>query len=324
MAVGQAWSKADVDQPFAERYLDGHWSGGFVDRGIRGELESVSCPTAVECVAVGWDRGKGQPLTEAWTPATGWRRIPSPRVRGILYGVSCGSPTMCVAVGNSVYKALAETWDGTSWSLELPGIAGSARNDEHPTMHSVSCPSDQFCQAVGTISPGPTFVVDWTPAGGWRRQPFPFPGWLLVDSVSCSSETACVTVGDRGNNAAAAILRNGVWRAATLPLPATFGDAVVGAPKKWGAWADRKLHSSLQSVSCAADDRCVAVGWVTFRHPTGYTALAERWDGQRWRFVRVAPGMESDSITGISCARGFECLKVGPLELGYYQRPWPF
>lgn len=87
---------------------------------------------------------------------------PSQNFDASLTGVSCVSATACTAVGNYLYPSpsdpsdyltgtLAESWDGTSWSVvpspsPSPGID---RRGPTPMLTGVSCISPATCTAAG-------------------------------------------------------------------------------------------------------------------------------------------------------------------------------
>jgi hypothetical protein len=77
-----------------------------------GALTGVSCGSPTTCVAV------GPTVTES---SSGSEWTPDPTGDSGLRSVSCLSPTDCVGVGGVVksflYQTLAETWDGSSWSV---------------------------------------------------------------------------------------------------------------------------------------------------------------------------------------------------------------
>jgi hypothetical protein len=104
-------------------------------------LESVSCPSATACVAVGQAQTRGTkqnpgysvPLAERWD-GTGWT-VDHSDAR--LARVSCTSATWCVAVGSSVVS-----WNGVSWTKESPPLLPS-------WLAGVSCTAGNTCTIVG-------------------------------------------------------------------------------------------------------------------------------------------------------------------------------
>ncbi|HET7454772.1 MAG TPA: S8 family serine peptidase [Solirubrobacterales bacterium] len=127
-------------------------------------LESVSCPTASACMAVGnYTTASGRKtLAERWNGSS-WSLTssanPAKEGHALLRGVSCLSASSCLAVG--YFRAptmlvaneetlLAESWNGSTWTLQ------SSPNPEGKTFSSfaaVSCSSASACTAVGKARP---------------------------------------------------------------------------------------------------------------------------------------------------------------------------
>lgn len=121
-------------------------------------LESVSCPSATDCRAVGdYTNASGRQLglAERWE-VTLWSVEPLPhRIypsgSEYLAGVSCASASSCLAIGRSMPGqaddlALAEVWNGTSWAHR-----GQPHDPSQGTfLFGVSCPLSAHCTAVGT------------------------------------------------------------------------------------------------------------------------------------------------------------------------------
>ena len=115
-----------------------------------GDASALSCVTTSYCLAVGGG-GPARPIAEFWN-GTSWTRlhpvIPTGTTSITLDSVSCASITDCMATGTvtagSAATALAETWNGSSWTVTPPsGLAEFV---------GVSCPSSSECLAVGSIS----------------------------------------------------------------------------------------------------------------------------------------------------------------------------
>lgn len=89
-----------------------------------------------------------------------------------------------------------------------------------------------------------------------------------------------------------------IWPAAALaaPLPA----------------ATHPAHS-LHAVSCASPKNCMAVGADTDADHGNGAALAETWNGTRWRVstVRQPSGAVGSTLLGVSCASAKSCVAVG-------------
>jgi hypothetical protein len=316
-AVGGFISGSDEPAPLTEAQSGTSWkltrfAGG---RGI-GTLNDVSCTRPDACLAVGggsiqlvqglearwdgrrWVRLQGPAISLAaiscvhggclatggffvatWWNGSHWRllHVPLPQftVNGDLADVSCVTAARCVLIGTfdsepcclaseagsglanpaqAIFPALVEIWNGTKMRLLTPAFQG---------MTSVSCVSASFCMAVS-----PDSAEFWTGGRAWRATralPGGFPG--LVD-VSCTSTTACLAVGDhrvRGRMQAVAFAWNGTaWRRLPSPGPRAF----------------------LSDVWCTSATYCVAVG-LSYRGTAATLALAELWNGNRWRAFRT-------------------------------------
>jgi hypothetical protein len=128
---------------------------------------------------------------------------------GILTSVSCSSATECVAVGSGfggapgTQLALAERWNGTSWTVQP---THSPRGAVSSSLSGVSCPSSSMCVAVGsqTTSAGRTFVLAerWNGVS-WAVQAIPSPRERTnpsLSGVSCASANTCLAVGRYTNS----------------------------------------------------------------------------------------------------------------------------
>lgn len=124
-------------------------------------LGGVSCTAASACTSVG-DRAETSPtlirgtLAERWD-GTHWTAQSSPNPRGAggagLGAVSCMGPSACMAVGSAFDPTgessfnVAESWNGTAWSLLRTPNPGSTNNG----LGGVSCTSSSSCMAVGAF-----------------------------------------------------------------------------------------------------------------------------------------------------------------------------
>jgi hypothetical protein len=118
--------------PLAEQWTGGKWvatSPSPVDPspGDFAELDSVSCLSATNCMAVG-DAGNAAGTTDAtlaehWD-GTSWtvETTPDPAKFSSLVSVSCTSASHCVAVGadsataTGSVRPLVEVWNGSTWT----------------------------------------------------------------------------------------------------------------------------------------------------------------------------------------------------------------
>ncbi len=273
MAAGYSYSKS------YSRLLGEGWNGHSwtiqpdAKPATGGQPFGISCRWAKDCTAVG-QRLTGMTLAEHWN-GRAWSAQTTKHL-GALDSVSCPATGNCTAVGsNSAGKALATHWNGKTWSDQ-----SAASPQQLNVLGSVSCTAVQDCVAVGvagTTSPslslGP-LAEHWA-GGSWTvltpANPAPAGDIAEFNSVSCTSATNCVAVGDYMDQAdtsdtTLAEQWNGTsWTVLTTPSPATF--------------------SALVSVSCPSATHCVAVGVSSPTATGALTPLSEVWDGTTWTAV---------------------------------------
>jgi hypothetical protein len=287
-------TQADTMLPLAEYWNGRTWTiqPTPVPAGGSGVLSSISCPSAESCTAAGTDYSTGtnenpRTLAEHWDGSS-WslQSTPDPSEAAYtggdrLLGVSCLSSQSCVATGTFVDSdsgnqvALVAQWDGTSWTPQPTPDAGY-----YAVLDGVSCPSAQFCSAVGRryINGNVTLGESWD-GTSWSLQSTPNgadagedPGAELK-SVSCPSEQACTAVGSRalyGKGPALAMH----WNGAKWSIQPTHNPGV-----------DQTHYTAyyLLSVSCPSSRTCTAVGYT--KQPYAKVdhrllTLAERWQAR--------------------------------------------
>ena len=122
--------------------------------GLGGQLQDVSCMSAISCEAVGSDHYDGQPpdtgaLVETWS-GTRWKAIPN--FGTVLEGASCVNSSDCVAVGSAPsshhqQRTLVYGWNGSNvFHVSSPN---ALQND---ALNAVSCVSATYCVAVGNAN----------------------------------------------------------------------------------------------------------------------------------------------------------------------------
>ncbi len=208
------------------------------------QLYGLSCPSANDCVAVGINENAedtvkgGGALIQTWNGRT-WASVAPKAPKGALatdlLGVSCPTAKSCVAVGSyytpSGSAALAETWNGASWTLARPPEPNGSVTGE---LLKVSCPSARYCLAVGIAgsNTAESALSDRWNGQSWTRLPVQPPASAKHDAdltgVSCGSAESCVAVGfvdadfnDGGHTGqAAATAWNGkTWTAGKVAAP---------------------------------------------------------------------------------------------------------
>ena len=170
--------------------------------GTSTSANSVSCPSAASCTAV----GTGDALTigfVAQRTTGGWtsRSVHLPGYADQLNGVSCSGPSTCMAVGGTdsidISDALAELETGGTWHQVATANPGNPT-----TLEAVSCPSATLCYAVGDYQSSSGFgggvVVEKWSGGSFSRVSSVSPsGTDDLTGISCPSTTFCVAVGYR-------------------------------------------------------------------------------------------------------------------------------
>jgi hypothetical protein len=216
MAVGSTFAieNGAIINTMVAQYWNGQsWTASLT--GTPGALDSVSCFSASQCLAVGASTlgvsSIDTSLAEYFNNGT-WTAEPPPNpyqymtsnTDGLL-AVNCETatqPTTCMAVGVGTYndnEQLAESWNASTgaWTVSLP----SAGSSDGPLgrLVRVSCATTTWCVAAqyGGAAPTAWDGSIWTPMNtkavdGTSTNPaFPFNG------VTCPSSTFCVAVGSR-------------------------------------------------------------------------------------------------------------------------------
>jgi hypothetical protein len=227
-----------------------------------------------------------------------------------LSAVSCPSATACSAVGYSenrsgVYFTLAEHWNGKKWVIQSTPNPSRA---EGVDLTGVSCSSGTACVATGDSirrsGADVTLALQWN-GKKWVIQSTPNPHGAQDSDplgVSCSSGTACTTVGEYENRSGAGVTLALRWNG-----------------KKWVIQSTLNPHgaenSVLAGVSCPSRADCNAAG--AYQNSSGvYLTLAEHWNGKKW-VIQSSPnptGASRSILYGVSCSSGTACTAAG-----YYQ-----
>jgi len=295
-------------------------------------LESVSCPTATDCMAVGatFDGTKNTPVAATRTGGT-WTAVPVPASTdgpsSALISVSCPTTTFCAAVGQvsttgstptttpigeSAGTSLIEQWDGNAWRI-VPS-PGSGETD----LFAVSCPTATDCTAIGTgftaTKPFTTTVVDRWNGSTWTatRLPSPATAIRIALGVSCTGATFCMVTGFQlaltGTTATAFSTFSLRWDGTswtTVPT-ATLGPTVF-------------LQVPL-GVSCATPTLCTTVGAeLTFHTFTAtatttgvrFVGLIQQWNGSTWTAMATPGPATNVELRGVDCFGPTSCVATG-------------
>jgi putative cell wall-binding protein len=297
------------------------------------DLESVSCPSAGNCGAVGGDIDGGyeqglvaSEVSGRWSAAVE-ATLPdnasaNPLDAG-LTAVSCASAGNCSAVGGYTDSVgneegiLVNEVDGT-WAagieLTLPAT-GTVNPDV--SLVSISCASPGNCSAVGryTDSVGNeegilVNEVDGTWGTGIEpslpAEASPTPQGAHLNSVSCASPGNCSAVGfyvDSSGNSQGLLLNE---------VDGTWGNGIEAAlPLNAASYTQGYLNS----VSCASPGNCSAVGHYDSSNNRRGLLLSE--DSGNWETGTEAalPAGAADNpfvwLGAVSCASVGNCSVLG-------------
>jgi hypothetical protein len=303
---GKAWKQMSVPLPSGIKY---------------GYLTSVSCKTA-GCVAVGsYQRGSSfDPLEDDWTGAKWVQHLPSvPSGAANTYptGVSCSAATFCVATGGYVpsghsteLESFAEVFNGSSWRSSKPSLPSSPY--PYNEFATVSCPASNFCVLAGIYASSDKgdyhTLIDSFTGTSWKvltdASPTPQQGSAdYLNSISCTSSTACVGVGEVGSNAASTTTYH------------AFAETLSGSA--WTLASTGFLASGTQAflntVSCSSATFCAAIGGQgPYNWDTTGKAVYALWNGSTWSSHFMYPSSGDGSfLFGVQCLATNYCVASG-------------
>ena len=310
-AVGTSYD-GSYSHPLTEHWDGTAWSiVTSLDRTSTSQptLNSVSCPGAQSCFAVGsvevYPSQVTKTLIERWNGSK-WSIVASPNVAGAtersLADVSCPTTTSCFAVGSSGTTALIQRWNGATWSI----VGSPASVPTSGGLNGVACKFSTSCVAVGTgpTVTGPAVIERWN-GTRWTLEsnPLPMPPSSSLSGVSCRAET-CFAVGQYTNSKGSTVT--------LVERPDASGWSLVPSPNAPGA-----TQNGLASVSCASATSCFAVGSSSTASSATKT-LIERWNGSKWLVVPSpnASGATHNGLASVSCTSVTNCFAVGSFDKG--------
>jgi hypothetical protein len=257
----------------------------------------------------------GSSLSAAAAPLPAWKTQAMPKVsNAVLSGVSCATPDRCVAVGSHTGGALAESWNGTGWtvdSLPLPA------NGQYSGLGAVSCLTATTCVAVGyaKLAYFTPPISEVSSGGKWKLVPFPAQPKgqdATLVAVSCWAANGCFAVGAIDNPSGTP----------TAPLSAVFNGT---SWSKVGIATPKGVRPQLSGVSClpaTVPPLCDAVGAVTNGGVTSpLVELANSTHG--WQQIAV-PAVHASytNLSSVSCTAPDMCLAVGNTGTVFHQGPF--
>ena len=317
-------------------------------------LDSVSCASAGNCVAVGgyYDSSsnlQAMAVTETggiWAQAT---EVTAPanalsNPDAVLRGVSCTSEGNCVAVGdytdsgefsaapfplyNNLVMAVTETGGTWARATEVTTPSNSAgRFGPVAALESVSCTSAGNCVAVGGYASllGLQGMTATETDGTWAQATEVIapsnasgnPNATLY-GVSCTSAGNCVAIGDYTDSS----FHQQAMSA--IETSGTFGQATeMTLPSN----AASNPGADFFSVSCTSAGTCVGIGNYQSSSSQNQTVAVTETGGIFGPATEVtappnaAGPNDYPSLFGVSCASADNCVAVGDYldNSGHYQ-----
>jgi hypothetical protein len=220
------------------------------------------------------------------------------RLRGYLRAAVLILPAVAVAAGAMTPAAAAPAGPVTAVAAQQAVTPA----DQFP---GVSCPADRFCMGVGWYIPADGVkrpLAEAWDGSAWHitfpLMPSPAPASVL-QTVSCTSRTACLAVGDTTTSGDHGII---------------FGKLFA---EKWDGSTWRMVpiadpgRATLTKMSCASARSCFAVGYRTAVTGPVYRAISEHWNGTQWSYVRPRRPQRLSQLLGVSCPGPRNCWAAG-------------
>jgi len=268
---------------------------------------------------------------------TGWAIVngaaPDPQASQLLLNTTCANAWDCWAVGaifpnvqNPQPLALAEHWDGSSWS-DVSGVQPPGQ--QASVLYDVSCVTSSDCWGVGgqqTVlqANDPTVLMEHWNGAGWSVATTPPIGGMLF-SVNCPAASDCWAVG--------------------ATLDPVSGDAIGSLAFHWNgsSWTMAAIPASgqsadqLSSVNCINATDCWAVGTASANpfesdvlpsllyKSQGAEPWMLHWDGSTWSGSTQADPQSPTgaALTGVTCVASTDCWAVGSTmnAAGHFSEP---
>jgi hypothetical protein len=268
---------------------------------------------------------------------TGWAIVnggaQDPQANELLLNTTCANAWDCWAVGaiipevqNAKPLALAEHWDGSSWS-DVSGVQPSGQ--QASVLYDVSCVTSSDCWGVGgqqTLLQGndPNVLIEHWNGVDWSVATTPPIGGLLF-SVSCLTANDCWAVGGAGDPASGNVIgslafhwNGSSWTMASIP-------------------ASGQSDDQLSSVNCVNATDCWAVGAASpnpfesdvlpnlLYKSQGAEPWVLHWDGSTWSGSTQADPLSPTgaALSGVTCVASTDCWAVGSTmnAAGHFSEP---
>lgn len=217
-----------------------------------------------------------------------------------IQGISCPSPNNCTVVGE------AGEYGSASYATESNGVWSPAVSlGGQGLFWAVSCPSANYCMAVGyqeTKTSVPVFDTETN--GVWATSAPSITGSGsdaiagYFAGVSCPSAGNCTAVGGEENQTVlenqpiVGVESNGIWTSTT--------ELTSNQDESW----------DLSGVSCSSASTCTAIGSIRGSYQSLYVVENNGTWGP------LTPVSDDSVLTGVSCPSAGNCTLVGYNEAG--------
>jgi photosystem II stability/assembly factor-like uncharacterized protein len=297
-----------------------------------GSFDSVACPTASSCVAVGAASDGTGAIATTGDSGANWAGRSAPAKANGLNSVSCGNQSHCTAVGSNTLISTSD--GGTTW-------ASDSVPDKNVNLLGVSCASANDCVATGLSSPSPVLtpvaVILSTQDGGQSWQDAQVPNGVPgIGAVSCPTTSECLGVGptilrstDGGQSWTNVAVPGGLTEAlraiacasataciavasnpagATDPSAPALGFATSDGGSTWSPITLPAGTAAIDSVTCPDASSCLVAGAGTSPTAPGFVMTSPS-DGSAW-VPGQSPGAISD-VLAMACVDEQHCVVVG-------------
>ena len=219
---------------------------------------------------------------------------------------------LAAAVTFSVSLPLASFASASNPSFGPVTVLAQALNTGgYASVESTSCPSAGYCSAGGEVydvtNHSHAFVADQT-GGLWH------PAQLVVVPAvtSAQSSIASISCSSPGNCAASGYFRDAAGLDQAMVVNEVDGEWATAI--EVGAIMNPNGGASLNSVSCASNGNCSAVGWVEIDQNSYQSIIINEVNGVWGAPVEVATGLNIDYygyLNSVSCASVGNCTAGG-------------
>lgn len=329
------------------------WQVKYTGNSSEISYQSISCPSATLCVAVGADT-TGRPLIIRTSDGgSSWSHAGGAALSGVnaLDAVSCPDTGHCFAGGTGSGAVLKSSDGGASWT-SAPTIVGAS------AVRALSCIDLSNCYATVTGAAGIDQVAKTTNAGTAWLPRYAAASNSALKAISCPSTSVCYAAGatNPGTGLGPSFVittKNGglTWTssntsvedgsalgiscptttACMATVAASAGAQTIFTTSDGGAtWVDRsdaadnqlggrnQTMTSQRAVSCTSPQHCTVVGKPA-TGSYGAPVIVTSDGGATW-LPQPAPaptpqGSGASAYTAVSCPTGSVCFATGNPEV---------